>query len=565
MVTSRPEVTAIAGSVQLTITAHTEDLARYIDGKVSGSSRLDNLLRKEADRRKVKETVIKKADGMFLLAQMHITTLATATSMKQLSQVLESLTENLDAAYEKTLERIDSQTSNDKVLAWRVLGWVSHALRPISTKELREALAIEPGATKVEDDALPDTEVIMTVCAGLITLDRTTDLVRLVHYTTQQYLERLKASRFTNMQMEIARTCLLYLSFTGLGDEGLYKSVKQHPLLVYASQYGLVHARGDPEVSLRAMILDILGQEKKRSLIQLTIGIHSGKLSLSPIHLSVYFGLNTVLSQILSDGEDINSNGPYGTAVTVASWRGFEPIARLLLENGADIDVQGGYFGNSLQAASSKGYEEIVRLLFENGANVNTQGGAYGSALQAASSKGYKQIACLLLEKGANVNIQGGEYGNALVAASSEGHKEIVLLLLERGADVNAQGQYGNALQAASSKGYKEIVRVLLDNGADVNVPGGDYGNALQAASIKGHEDIVRLLLENGADVNKRGRYGNTLQVASGKGHEQIVRLLLEHGADVNAQGGYHGSALQAASYEGHEKIVQLLLENGAD
>ncbi|KAG8762320.1 hypothetical protein FRC15_008573, partial [Serendipita sp. 397] len=359
MVTSRPEVTAIAGSVQLTITAHTEDLARYIDGKVSGSSRLDNLLRKEADRRRVKETVIKKADGMFLLAQMHITTLATATSMKQLSQVLESLTENLDAAYEKTLERIDSQTSNDKVLAWRVLGWVSHALRPISTKELREALAIEPGATKVEDDALPDTEVIMTVCAGLITLDRTTDLVRLVHYTTQQYLERLKASRFTNMQMEIARTCLLYLSFTGLGDEGLYKSVKRHPLLAYASQYGLVHARGGPEVSLRAMILDIIGQEKKRSLIQLTVGIHSGKLSLSPIHLSVYFGLDTVLSQILSDGEDVNSNGPYGTAVTVASWRGFEPIARLLLENGADIDVQGGYFGNPLQAASSKGYEEI--------------------------------------------------------------------------------------------------------------------------------------------------------------------------------------------------------------
>jgi ankyrin repeat protein len=48
---------------------------------------------------------------------------------------------------------------------------------------------------------------------------------------------------------------------------------------------------------------------------------------------------------------------------------------QLLVENEADVNVQGGYYGNALQAALFKGHEAVVRLLIENGANVNTQGG----------------------------------------------------------------------------------------------------------------------------------------------------------------------------------------------
>lgn len=40
--------------------------------------------------------------------------------------------------------------------------------------------------------------------------------------------------------------------------------------------------------------------------------------------------------------------------------------------------------GPSLQAASYRGYEVIVRLLLEQGADANAPGGVYVSALQAA-------------------------------------------------------------------------------------------------------------------------------------------------------------------------------------
>jgi ankyrin repeat protein len=138
------------------------------------------------------------------------------------------------------------------------------------------------------------------------------------------------------------------------------------------------------------------------------------------------------------------------------------------------------HYSNALQAASAQGYKAVVRLLLDKGADVNVQCGQYGNALQAASYGGHEAVVRLLLSKDADVNAQGGMYGNALQAASAGGHEHeaVVRLLLDKDADVNAQGgHYGNALQAASAKGHKAVVRLLLDKDADVNAQGGYYYN----------------------------------------------------------------------------------------
>ena len=51
------------------------------------------------------------------------------------------------------------------------------------------------------------------------------------------------------------------------------------------------------------------------------------------------------------------------------------------------------------------GYKIIVQLLLDKGAEVNVQGGEYSNALQAALIGGYKKIVQLLLDKGAEVNV----------------------------------------------------------------------------------------------------------------------------------------------------------------
>ncbi|KAJ7439526.1 ankyrin repeat-containing domain protein, partial [Mycena galericulata] len=67
-----------------------------------------------------------------------------------------------------------------------------------------------------------------------------------------------------------------------------------------------------------------------------------------------------------------------------------------------------------------------VQMLLDNGADINTQGGEYGTALQMASVYGHREIVQMLLDNGADVNARGGRYGMALRAASEGGHEEVV-------------------------------------------------------------------------------------------------------------------------------------------
>jgi ankyrin repeat protein len=72
-------------------------------------------------------------------------------------------------------------------------------------------------------------------------------------------------------------------------------------------------------------------------------------------------------------------------------------------------------------------------MLLDEGADVNTQGGAHSNALQAAWVEGHEKIVDVLVNREAKVSAQGGYYGNALQAACLEGHVEIVGRLLQWG------------------------------------------------------------------------------------------------------------------------------------
>lgn len=69
------------------------------------------------------------------------------------------------------------------------------------------------------------------------------------------------------------------------------------------------------------------------------------------------------------------------TGLGIASLLGLKYVAESLLNEGADVNAQGGYYGNVLQAASSRGHDQVVQMLLYKGADVNAQGGEYGSVL----------------------------------------------------------------------------------------------------------------------------------------------------------------------------------------
>jgi hypothetical protein len=54
-------------------------------------------------------------------------------------------------------------------------------------------LAVEPGEAELDPENKPEVDDIVSVCAGLVVVDQESDVIRLVHYTKQEYFERISS------------------------------------------------------------------------------------------------------------------------------------------------------------------------------------------------------------------------------------------------------------------------------------------------------------------------------------------------------------------------------------
>ncbi|KAF5333916.1 hypothetical protein D9758_017463 [Tetrapyrgos nigripes] len=539
--------------------------------------------------KEVTEALAHGAHGQIRWVDCQIQQLQELGTRTAILNALKNLPDDLEETYCQALVRVNKHHQKDveAILKWLLFGY----------EELKLELLPEILRVNIKQQILEDTQTIPTsglskiISSTLVIVQvqevqgwwerraRKEHVLQLAHPSVKEYIlsETILQSSaqlfHVNDQLAhkfIAQLCMIYLVVCG--KDGSIDGEK-FPLAKYAAHQWPEHVRNlhlmeDP---VKSLSLHLFTDTNKSCLAWIQQRYHRRTFgSALPLYYASMANLLNVIVILVEEGANVNAQGgEWGNALQAALHWGRSEVARLLLEKGADINAQGGLYGNALQAASYWGREEIVKLLVEKGADINAQGGQYGNALQAASNRGREEIVKLLVEKGADINAQGGQYGNALQAAAVSywGREEIVKLLVEKGADINAQGgQYDNALYAASYKGREKIVKLLVEKGADINAQGGRYGNALQVASYEGREGIVKLLVEKGADINAQGGpYGNALQAASYEGREGIVKLLVEKGADINAQGGQYGNALQAASYMGREEIVKLLVEKGAD
>ena len=543
----------------------------------------------------------------FRWAVCQMDTLGKCRTRLALQKALKALPTTLDGTYERILCTISNE---DSEYAMRILQWLVFSSRPLSVEELAEVVAInvERETAFDRDEIFEDPMEVLDICLSLVSVVMTkgsslggpsrrsskiSRTVTLAHYSVQEYLvsQRICQGHAARYSMQpaachgyIAKGCLGYLLQYEKGLFDRFESARSlqevYALAQYSAEHWIIHTHNaeehDNRLSCLATKLLSTGDGAYLNWLRLYDPDKPwGELDFrreldqcpNPLYHASLGGLANTTSRLVQEGADVNAQGGWwGNALQAASYGGHDKIVELLLSESANVNAQGGWWGNALQAASGRGYNKIVELLLSEGADVNAQGGEWGNALQAASGRGYNKIVELLLSEGADVNARGGEWGNALQAASGRGYDKIVELLLSEGADVNAQGgQLGNSLQAASYGGHNKIVELLLSEGADVNAQDDRWGNALQVAAYRGHDKIVELLLSEGADVNAQGgEWGNALQAASYGGHDKIVELLLSEGAVVNAQGGGWGNALQAASYGGHDKIVELLLSEGA-
>jgi hypothetical protein len=280
---------------------------------------------------------------------------------------LAELPKNLYEGYDIAMQRIEAQTEDNRKTACSTLIWVANAKRPLRVSEITTALAIEPGDRQLDENNVLDIEIILGVCAGLVIVDEKLKVVRLVHYTTQEYLDSIQAQKFPDAQTEITRTLLTFLTFDGYPDSS-WKSGNLPPLVEY-SQYCLAHAAGQFEVQLRKVLLEFLGgafpwkkilaggQYPREWQWDSMPWNYSGWPS-QPSVLWISVAANLVdTAKFLLDQAPLQLHSEH-PEIIVASYYGHVEIVSFLLEKGANVNAAGGRNGSSLQAAAARGHRD---------------------------------------------------------------------------------------------------------------------------------------------------------------------------------------------------------------
>lgn len=244
------------------------------------------------------------------MAKLHTDLLTEQLTERELHSALEQLPEDLSKAYGNVMNRISSQNEKRRHLAMTTLKWITYTKEPLETGALQHALAVTPDSTDINEKDLIDIELLVSFCVGIVSIDYESDIIRLVHYTIQKYLENELPPVQGNI--DIARTCLNYLAFDVFSTpcdnkNSLNERMGKYKLSSYAAFHWADHVREGLEEHLQALVLATFESDGKLdSMLQLRDGIlwwgeiYSSYDS-SLLHLASSHGLSNICQTLLSN------------------------------------------------------------------------------------------------------------------------------------------------------------------------------------------------------------------------------------------------------------------------
>ncbi len=185
----------------------------------------------------------------------------------------------------------------------------------------------------------------------------------------------------------------------------------------------------------------------------------------------------------------------------------------------------------ALIAAASRGDVPVAKALLDGGANVNAKAPTGANALIRALENKHEDVAALLLAQTTlDLNTQRNDGTTALIIYSARENEDRVSQLLERGANVNLQDAEGDtALHRASQNGSLRVVQMLVNKSANPNIPNKMGGTPLMWAAAFGHHEVVQVLLAAGANPRLKDEDGVTAAAWATKNkQDDLAKVLRE-------------------------------------
>ncbi|MEM7031059.1 MAG: sigma-70 family RNA polymerase sigma factor [Chloroflexota bacterium] len=276
-----------------------------------------------------------------------------------------------------------------------------------------------------------------------------------------------------------------------------------------------------------------------------------GHEKLSPLHLAAMYGFESIAQLLLDHGADINARSEVGWTPLLGALMNNQPdLVSLLLDGQATVDI--------FAAACLGNMAKLEALLAADPTLVQARGPRQATPLHFASTI---PVAELLLRKGADVNACDNNdtaryrYGTPL--RWNADNPALAQFLIAQGAEID------DIFLACALGDLAQVQMFMAADAASIYAEKGPYqGNLLHLAADKGHIDIARLILHEGIDVNARTSDGavTPLHLAAANGHLPMIEFLVSQGADLTATDTeFHGVPLGWAKFWHQSQAVALL------
>ena len=281
-----------------------------------------------------------------------------------------------------------------------------------------------------------------------------------------------------------------------------------------------------------------------------------------------------LFTRLLTNGHDPNMADPSGRSTyllqAIGCFKGCDyELVKLLIACGADVDAKGER-NHPTELACREGHFDVARLLIENDADVNAATDDGYCAVVWTIIKNNPEFLSYLIKKGADLELGNHRIEkHAIHLAANRGHIKILDCLLDHGIPIDLMDDGGNtALHGATNCGRYNMVAYLIEHGADMETKNktGDtpifYSNTPK---------MVQFLLDNGADIEAKNGRGNTplldfLDWKRGRMDIDWLKVLLKNGANINAKNTLGNSALHLVCSNPNKKhMAYILIMNGAD
>ena len=554
--------------------------------------------------------IVSRSQGNFQWVVLVIPRVLTLYKSRKSIATIQAMIQSIPTELHKLYAGLLSLAKDhEKAQSLRFMQWICFSFRPLTVRELRFALVMNPDVSHtsihqcLSSEFYVDTDedmelVVYDLSKGLAEVQQRGSklVVQFIHQSVQDFLlekglQVLNSSIAGNVighgHLWISRSCIQYLSMEEIQDSATslrselgidiaemerndYFGLFGYVLIYWLSHVEMLeNANMSPDdlATFSTEASEVTLHEHFYSHLEFDIFHPSLRGSTTLLHITTDCNLINIMTAVLARTVRADQTDEYGqTSLCIAAGEGHAlPLELLLGRDDVDVNHKNSRGDTPLSLAAEEGHEVVVKLLLNrDDVDVNHKN-HYGDTPLSAIVRFNRHTAVveLLLQGNADPNIWDNIRRTPLTWAAFYGNYDVVKLLLQHNADTDVRDTADDTpLSLAASSGHCEVVRLLLQRTSNAD-SFDKYGRTpLSLAALKGHHEVVKLLLQRTINVDSVDNYGRTpLSLAALKGYYEVVKLLLQRTSNADSIDKSGRTPLSYTCGGGYKAIVKEFLK----